>query len=132
MTAPNVIVASAHHEPSPSHIPHSSTTALPSQSPAQSAMFPSQSHAPSAIPEPPQTPQSSKTNVEPHCVSQPEGPASKHPQPTSSEPSPPQTPQSSATRSPLHVPAQSNSHGRETQSPAVKAKAEALSSDTIK
>ena len=48
-----------HLLPSPLQTPHSSTTASPPHSPAQSSTLPSQSHAPSAIPSPLQTPHSS-------------------------------------------------------------------------
>ena len=49
------------HASSPLHTPHSSSTAEPPQSPAQSSTLPSQSHAPSAIPSPPHSPHSSTT-----------------------------------------------------------------------
>ena len=52
-------VCVAHDEPSPPQMPQSSTTDEPPQSPAQSATLPAQSHVPSAIPSPLQTPQSS-------------------------------------------------------------------------
>ncbi len=57
---------------------------------------------------PPQTPHSSSSKVDPHSLSQPDGPGSKHPQPKSSALPPLQTPHSSNSASPFGVPAQSS------------------------
>ena len=75
-------------------------------------MLPSQSQGrvvdpSSPKPSPPHTPHSSSTNVDPHVLSQPDGAASKHPQPKSSALPPSHTPQSSNVNVPPHVPAQS-------------------------
>ena len=61
-----------------------------------------QSHAPSAIPSPPQIPHSSNSNSEPHILSHPVGADSPQPQPKSILPS--QSHDPSAIPSPLHSP----------------------------
>jgi len=91
-------------ELSPPQTPQPSTTASPPQSPAQSSTLPAQSHSPSSIPLPPQTPHSSSSKVEPHTLSQPDGPGSKQPQPRSSALPPLHTPQSSNSALPPHSP----------------------------
>ena len=60
------------------------------------------------VPSPSHTPHASFSNVEPQVLSQPDGPASKHPQPRSSALPPSHTPQSSITASPPHSPLQSS------------------------
>ena len=68
--------------------------------------MPAESKAPSSklarqdVPSPPHSPQISSSNVEPHSLSQPDGPASKHPQPKLSALPPSHTPQVSTTASP--------------------------------
>ena len=58
------------------------STQLPSQSNPASGPEPSQTpHSSMLALPPPHTPQSSFSKVEPHVLSQPEGPASKQPQP---------------------------------------------------
>ena len=56
--------------PSPLHSPHSSTTASPPHSPAQSNTLPSQSQASSAMPSPLHSPHSSTTASPPHTPEQ--------------------------------------------------------------
>ena len=65
--------------PEPSHTPHSSTTASPPHTSAQSNVLPAQSHAPSAIPEPAHTPHSSYTPRQSSaCVQIPSSSSSSH------------------------------------------------------
>ena len=90
----------------PSHTPHSSKTASPPHSPAQSKIFPSQSHVLSAMPSPSHTPHSSTTASPPHSPAQSKiFPSQSHV--SSVIPSPSHTPHSSTTASPPHIPKQS-------------------------
>ena len=66
-----------------------------------------------------QVPQLSNVAVDPHALSQPDGAASKHPQPKSSALPPSHTPQSSNVNVPPHVPAQSCTQSFELSSSQV-------------
>ena len=102
----------AHELPVPAQIPHSSVSLVEQrpEKPILSMLASKQPQPTSSEPSPPHTPQASSTKVEPQVLSQPDGPASKQPQPPSSayasrpDSPPEQTPQSSMNAPPANVP----------------------------